>query len=395
MDLQQFRTNKLLQIFLISILFKCIFFIAMIITPGYRLDTSDFFAYIRWFENITLGMTPYVDYHVDYPLLFWIPVFLSAFVSNMATVLDAFIFMFRFIMVVSDAVVAIFIYLIAKRLYEEKIAFRSAILYTTALSTAVYSFWKFDTFPLVFLMGGLYFTMENETLKGYSSILLGMFTKVFPIVAMPFILVRNISENGFKKEIIKFMPITCVICATLHFIPSIFLTGLYKVFTHGVGDRGQDVYATTLWYAIGRLFDLTFDPVWLSRLLFFSMGAICFTLLLLYINTDKSDKILLGFTGISIFLATLSNTHYSPQFAAWLTPFLAIFLCVKFGDMIMFYLYQVFNYLVYPNLYGRLYVNGEYLIGGSENPLIPALFFIMFWMFMIYINIKVFLDSLK
>ncbi|KYC52780.1 MAG: hypothetical protein AMQ22_00571 [Candidatus Methanofastidiosum methylothiophilum] len=367
----------------------------MVYTPGYRLDTSDFFAYIKWFENITLGQIPYVDYHVDYPLLFWIPVIISAFVSNMATVLDAFVFMFRFLMIISDAVVAMFVFLIAKRVYDEKIAFRSAILYATALSTAVYSFWKFDTFPLMFLMAGIYYTLENKTLHGYTAIILGFFTKLFPIIAIPFIFFRNISRLNFKDEVIKIIKMSSILVLLLYILPSVIFSGLNKVFTHGIGDRGQDVYATTLWYAIGKCTGIVFDPVWLSRSLLFIIGSTCLILLLYYIKNEKTDKRLLGFISITIFLATLSNTHYSPQFSMWLTPFLAIFLCASFGDMIMFYLYQAFNYLVYPNLYGRMYVNGEYLIGGSENPLVPALFFIMFWVFMIYINANVFFKSLR
>lgn len=383
--------KRIFQIIVLSIFVKLIFSIIFTTVPGFRLDMSDFSAYYTWTQWWLEGQHPYVDFHVDYPMGFWIPIAISTILSGWLANVDVFVSTFRIFMVACDAIVAVCVYLIALKLYDEKSAFNSTILYIFAFSTTHYVFWKFDAFPLMLLMVAITLAMYGKMVSSYFVAISGFFTKMFPIVCFPFIKMYN--NNTRKKDQLLMAVIFLLVLMAIQYY--VFGYESLSVFEKGAGNR-DFIYATTLWYALSTIFGFTLSVVTLSKFLLVICGGIGLFVLYQFWKSDRNEFKLLGCIMVAVFLASLSNTHYSPQFSMWIAPFLSIMLVTTVGDILLFFIYQIIGYISYPVLFDRLYNNNRYLwdAGTLENQFVTV-FFIVQWVFYIVVVIYIYRKTFR
>jgi hypothetical protein len=93
----------------------------------------------------------------------------------------------------------------------------------------------------------------------------------------------------------------------------------------------------------------------------------------LFWRSERDEEQLLTAVLASLFVLLVTNTHYSPQFAIWLFPILAILLSRGIFMYLTFIALQVMVYIEFPIMYNHLYTNNAYIF--------PAviLFFIFKW----------------
>ena len=74
-------------------------------------------------------------------------------------------------------------------------------------------------------------------------------------------------------------------------------------------------------------------------------------------HPSREMRTLCGFIFLSVLAFILTNKIASPQYFAWVTPFLAIFLAGTLPEMALFFTAQLWTYLEFPLFYNVLYNN--------------------------------------
>ena len=155
------------------------------------IDLFDIGFYFEHAMKLVQGQLPYIHYNFDYPVLIFIPIILALIPALAFQNAMAFVYTFQVLMVLCDIVTILCIYFIGLKLWNEKMAFYSGMIYATAFSTAYFVLTKYDAFPTCLLMGAVLFTVYGMNTRGYISAGLGFFAKIFPAIAFPFMILNN------------------------------------------------------------------------------------------------------------------------------------------------------------------------------------------------------------
>jgi hypothetical protein len=317
------------------------------------------------------GQLPYINYSFDYPILIFIPITIALLPALVFQSAMAFVYAFQFLMVVCDIVTILCIYFIALKVWDEKTAFIAGLVYATAFSTAYFVLTKSDAFPTCLLMVAVLFTVYGMNTKGYLFAALGFFTKIFPAIALPFMVLNNAKSTSVKQELVSAGKIFLLLCGLLllPFIlinPEVIQTYL---FTMG-GSVG--VYVNTVTYTLYAylhdVFHMGITPAAVSTLMYVLMGITL--ILLVYVasaDSEKNPKTLLKLVLCAIFCLVFFTKFHSPQYIVWFTPFLALLVSDNLVKIVLFYIAQVFAYIEFPLMFGTYYVNLEYVnpVGSS------------------------------
>ncbi|WOF17127.1 hypothetical protein F1737_10785 [Methanoplanus sp. FWC-SCC4] len=338
----------------------------------------DISIYLQYAVNIYGGQIPYVDFPVEYPVLFLIPVLLPLPFAVLTNDAYTYIYAYQIIMSVFDLFTLIFVYLISLKIFDKKTAFISGILYATAFSAAYFILTKFDSFPTFLLTLALMLTLYNKQIEGYISIILGFFTKIFPALAAPYIILYNSDNSDLKTEILKFLkyalPFGIILFIPLFLLnPEIINTYLFATGT-SVG-----VYANTATYTISSILNalgLNISPDSVSVVMY-TLMILTFIYLILtaFFQKIKEERRLLSFILLTIFSAVFFTKFHSPQYIVWMTPFFAILLAESLKGIIMFYAVQALAYAEFPLLFNTFYQNQEYIFSMGTSGWYTIVFF--------------------
>jgi hypothetical protein len=335
------------------------------------IDYFDIGTYFKHMIPLLSGQLPYVNYQIEYPILTFIPIVLAFIPAVLTQNAAVFIFSFQILMALCDILIVLCVYFIGLKIWKETTAFYAGLIYATAFSTAYFVLTKSDAFPTCILMVAILFTIYGLNTRGYIFGTLGFFTKIFPAIALPFMVLYNAKTTSIKQELVSAGKIFLLLCGVLllPFIlinPEVIQTYL---FTMG-GNVG--VYVNTATYTLYAylhdIFHVGITPAAVSTLMYVLMGiTLIFLVYVAFADSEKTPKILLKLVLCAIFCPVFFTKFHSPQYIVWFTPFLALLVSDNLIKIILFYIAQMFAYIEFPLMFGTYYVNLEYInpVGSS------------------------------
>lgn len=378
-DIQTVKQHILILIGLAVLTKLVVLFVTPIVFHSF-IDYFDLGFYFEHGVKLIDGQLPYVSYSFDYPILLFVPITIALVPALLLHNAMAFIYTFQLFMVACDIVTILCIYLVALKIWNEKTAFLAGLLYATAFSTAYFVLTKYDAFPTCLLMLAVLFTFYGMNMKGYLAAGLGFFTKIYPIIAFPFLILHNIKKSSLKDEIIAALKVMVPLSVIL-LIPIIIIRpdaiGTYLFATGG----SLGVYVNTLTYTIyswisgvGHI-DIAIGSV--SLVMYGLMGiTLLYLLYTAYVDTEKRPVTLLKTLLCALLALIVFTKFHSPQYIVWFTPLLCLLAADDIYKILLFYAVQVFAYIEFPLMFGSFYTNLEYTSpAGSANWYMTLLFF--------------------
>ena len=329
------------------------------------IDLFDISVYFGYAANVLNGQIPYVDFSVEYPFLFMIPVLIPLIPAVIANDPNAYVTGFQVLMVFFDILTLFLVYLIGLRLFDDKQAFRAALLYATSFAASYFILTKYGSFPTFLLVLGVFAAVYGMPARSYLAVILGFFTKVFPIIAVPYLILFNAAKTSRRTEIASLLKVAAG-CSVILLVPMIFLVqNWYRPFLFATGT-GVGVYANTVTYTLynilNRLFHIPISEDIISLAMYVLMIGIVGSLVLVsWVKGVESPRRLLVLIAVTLFSVIFCTKFHSPQYLVWLTPFYALLLIGSLRNMIVFYLLQAVVYIEFPLSWGIFYVNMGYI----------------------------------
>ncbi|MBP2134356.1 hypothetical protein J2128_002322 [Methanomicrobium sp. W14] len=357
--------TDLIILLIVSVFVKLL---VLFVTPAIFssfIDLFDISIYLQYAVNIFGGQIPYVDFSIEYPVLFLIPVLLPLPFAVFTNNPYMYVYSYQAIMSIFDLFTLYFIYLIALKISNKKTAMCSGILYATAFSSSYFILTKYDSFPTFLLLLAVFLTVYNHEIAGYLSVIFGFFTKIFPIIAAPYIILYNSRNSTLKSEIIRFLKYAIPV-GLLLFVPIFILDpDIIKTYIFATGTGSVNVYVNTATYTLYSLISITgmnLSTVLVSQVMYILM-AICIVLLILnaLICKIESERDMITYILMTLFAIIFFTKFHSPQYIVWITPFFALLLANSVKGIALFYIMQLFSYVEFPLLYNVYYTNLEYL----------------------------------
>lgn len=362
---RQTLVRNLALLALASVVTKLVVLFATVSVFHSFVDLFDISVYFGYAANVLDGQIPYIDFSIEYPFLFMIPVLLPLIPAVLANDANAYVMGFQVLMALFDILTLFLVYLIGLQLFDGKRAFRAALLYATAFASSYFILTKYDSFPTFLLVLAVFATVYGMSKRGYLAVILGFFTKVFPIVAAPYMLFFNATRTSRKTEFVSVAKVA-VWCIAILLIPMIFLVqDWYRPFLFATGtDVG--VYANTVTYTIYNVLNgvlhIPISEGIISLAMYALMIGIVGSLLLVsWVKGIESPRRLLVLIAVTLFSVIFCTKFHSPQYLVWLTPFYALLLFESYWNVLVFYLLQVVVYIEFPLAWGSLYVNRGYI----------------------------------
>jgi hypothetical protein len=361
-DAQTFRQHIIYLIFA-SLLTKSIILIA---TPTFFnsfIDLFDISFYLKHGIMLTQGQIPYINYFFDYPILVFVPILISLVPALMFQNAMVFVYSFQVLMIACDIVTTICVYLITLKLSDKKTALYAGLLYATAFSAAYFVLTKYDAFPTSLFMVALVFTIYGQQMKGYVATAAGFFAKIFPVIALPFIVLYNAKDCSIKEEILNvfkvFIPLTAVLILPLLIFRQDIINTYLPIRT------GMDYYSNTVTFTIyswlHNVFGLGVTIDTILTIMFACMGvgllALVYTA---YAYPTKDPRLLLKLVLCSIVLVIFCVKVRSPQYLVWFTPLLCILAVDDIRKIIMVYIVQALAFIEFPLMFGKFYTSIQY-----------------------------------
>jgi hypothetical protein len=283
-------------------------------------------------------------------------------------------------MVLCDIVTLVCVYCIALRIWGEKTAFLAGLMYATAFSTAYFVLTKYDAFPTAFLMAALLLTIYGMTKKGYLSATLGFFAKIFPVAALPFMILYNAKSTSLKEEILSALKIGIPVVVVL-FLPFLIFgpDTISSYFTSAGSSRSvyanSPTYTLYVWlHDIGHL-GVTPDMISIGMYILMAI-ALVGLLVIAFRDTAQNPVTLLKLLLCTIFALVFFAKFHSPQYAVWFAPLLVLLAADDLIKIALFVVTQVFAYIEFPLMFGSYYVNLQYTNpAGSAGWYLTLVFF--------------------
>lgn len=335
----------------ISILVKIFVLTIPFFVPHAGLDPYDYQYFFGAAQQVIHGIYPT---GFVYPPLALIPM-LIAYACSFGNQ-GLFGAIFQLLMILCDAVVIACIYMIGLKFLTRQQTFVAGLLYVTSISIAYFSLTKFDSFPAALLMLAIYFTVCNETGKGYTASVIGLFTKIYPVIVFPFLYLYN--REKFSKTMATFLIAISILGFVFRYqIISYIQSSLMR----------STVYVNTLSYILGI-------P---QIILYFLAISTIITAIVYMLHRGKNNvRALLMCTGISILVTTLCMGFHSPQFYMWYAPIFCLLVADDIYATLAFCAVSVMVYLEFPLFYNVIYQNDKFLVSWA------SWFFIAEWSLM-------------
>ncbi|MGB7787729.1 hypothetical protein [Methanoregula sp.] len=344
------------------------------------IDLFDIEGYLSSATPLLQGQLPYINYPFAYPILTFIPILLAFIPAVLTWNSMAFVLSFQALMIVCDILIVLSVYFIGLKIYNATTAFYGGLIYATAFSTAYFVVTKSDAFPTCLLMLAILFTIYGVSSRGYVGASAGFFAKIFPAIALPFMVLYNAKTTSLKEELISAGKIFLIFCLVLLVPLAIISPATLSTYLFATGGS-VGVYVNTATYTlyayVSEVFHLGISVGLVSDVMYVLMGAIL--LLLVYIafaEREKNEKTFLKLVLCAIFCLVFFTKFHSPQYIIWFTPLLALLVADDLVKIGLFYLSQVFAYIEFPLIFKISYTNTQYVNpAGSSGWYLTLLFF--------------------
>ncbi len=335
-----------------------------IIVFGSFTNLFDFQIYYQGVHNIISGQLPWtsgVEFY--YPPLSFIPIIIAYVISLIGGGFFTFTMVMWALMLICDIVTTLCVYYIGLKLYPEKIAFAAALLNATAISVAYYVLCRFDSFPTCLAMFAVLATLYGDKVKGYLASIIGLFTKIWPVLLFPFLWIYNARHTSIiyegKKRAIWFLLASGLIFYLMIWWGYNRFLGYADML--GYPDR---MYCNTIPYAINQFLQMLniAIPFSIIATIFRILTVVVFlSALYLMYQQPKNITRMLKLILVVIVVVILFSQYRSPQYIVWFTPFAALLVADDILGIIIFIGVQILAYIEYPLAYGVLYENGFYV----------------------------------
>jgi hypothetical protein len=326
------------------------------------IDLFDIGVYFEHAQMLVQGQFPF-NPSFQYPVLILVPLMIALVPAYLFQNAMAFVYTFQFLMVLCDIVTTLCIYLIGIRLWNERTALYGGLIYAGAFSAAYFVITKYDAFPTTLLMLAILFTVYRYEMKGYAASTLGFFTKVFPVLALPFFFLYNAKRTSLKQELVTAVKVVIPVAAVL-FLPLFFISpDTFKIYIPVRSELGY--YSNTLTFTIySWIHDVLHAGVsidMVSAVMYIAMGAGILALLYAaYIIPGRNPKLLIKLILCSIILVVVCAKVRSPQYIVWFTPLLCLLAADDIRKIVLLYIFQGLAYLEFPLMFGAFYTAVTY-----------------------------------
>lgn len=351
-DYMRSDNKNLFLIISSSLITKVVLIVFILLMVGSLSDTYDMNLYYNSTQNVLNGHFPWYENNLfNYPILSLIPMFLSYFISNIiGGEFDIFFYSMVIFMNICDIIICISVYYIGKKLYSDKSALRAALLCAISISVVYYTLYKFDPFPSMLLMLSILFTLYGYKTKGYISSVVGMFVKIFPIIAYPFLWMYN-SKDGIKSNA------SIILGIGVSIFVGLMLMGYDKFLM--VTDF---TYCNTIQYTLSQFIgSYDFIPL-LFKIL--TVGIIIASLYKMYIS-KKSPVLMIQLIFVCMIAVIFLSAYRSPQYLVWFAPLAAILVCNDKLGILSYIAFQIISFVEYPFAYGMIYDNQHYMYSST------------------------------
>ena len=312
----------------------------LLIKPGGYIDTvSDFYIYRLMASYASQDFFPSVDYWMEYPPLFpWVLVAiyrLSLLLPNWGDPGFWFNILLPIPLLLSEVANLILIYLIGRRLYGQEIGTRIAWLYALLFVPLLVMLGRFDVLGLTFLLLALYLTLVRRPLASGVFAGFGFLVKLWSVIVVPVAFWRE--PTWRRRALLIGVTVLTIVIVALPFVllnPELFASSWTINLKRGSWE--------TIWALVDGYTGYgkpgganRFDPAQAGAdqhpsslpWLLISAG---FGLLYLWLWTRPidwhDDRRAVAFTGLTMNLVILYLKGYSPQYLAWLLPFVILLL---------------------------------------------------------------------
>ena len=343
----------------------------------------DLFDIGYYFQNAALpllqGKIPYLNFSIDYPVLVFIPILIALVPALVTQNGMAFVYSFQALMVLCDIGILLCVYFIGLKVWTEKAAWHAGLIYATAFSASYFVLTKYDAFPTLFFMGAVLFTVYGMRVRGYISATLGFFAKIFPAVAIPFMVFHNAKATSLRQEIISAVKVVLPFFVILLLPFLIVRPDVINTYLFATG-AGVGVYVNTATFTLfAYLHDIAHLGVTEASVSLFMYLLMGLTLILLlwiaWKDSRKRPVTFLKLTVGAVFAFVLFTKFHSPQYLVWYTPFLALLVADDLMKVGLFYLTQTLAYIEFPLMFNAYYVNLNYVNPAGSGGWYLTLFF--------------------
>jgi len=335
---------------------------------GFIGDWSDYLTYLGSARVTDWGLYPYIDYWLEYPPLFpWLTVMVYRLSILFPPWVEPRLWFNTFLglaLLPFEIGNVVLVYLVALEIGDRAKALKCAWFYV-CLFTPIYTWlgW-FDNMPLFFLLLGLYLLLKQRAYSAGIAVGLGFMTKVIPVLLLPvgFRYLRGLTKKlGFA--------VAAEIAIFLIALPFLLINRglfLFTAFRNFLTCSAWETFwaVADSYFLYGIVGGDRFDPwpdfsVFQSKIPWYWTAGItlAFALIYLWLYTRPQHREakwqMVSFAGLTVNLFILYSKGYSPQFLAYILPFIVWLL---------------------PNLHGAVYM----IVLTLSNFLEGALFFSIF-----------------
>ncbi len=360
----EMKTAKNHILFLIFASIAAKFLIMFVTTTIFHsfIDYFDIGVYLKHAMMLMEGRMPF-DLEFGYPVLILIPIMISLIPALIVQNGIAFVYTFQILMVFCDIVTVLCVYFIGLKLWDEKTAFCSGLVYASAFSAAYFVITKYDAFPTCLLMLAIGCTIYRKEMAGYAFSIIGFFTKVFPILALPFFVFFNAKGSSLKQEIINTVKLVIPISAIL-FLPLFLIQPeTLKIYVPIRSELGfySNTVTFTLYSWIHDVFGIGLSIGIISAVMY--LGMVLGMLALFYAAyriPGQNPKLLIQLLLCALVLAVICARIRSPQYIVWFTPLISILVMDDIKKIVSLYVFQAFAYIEFPLMFGAFYTSTSY-----------------------------------
>jgi hypothetical protein len=321
------------------------------------LDTFDMGLYYQAMQNVFSGMLPWAN-SVDfrYPPLTIVPTALS-YLASLAMGGQGWFLLSMWILMIGCEIITVFcVYWIARKMYPEYTAFIAALLTATAISSTYFTITKYDAFPTCLMMLAILFTVYDDKAKGYLMCVAGLFAKLFPIGAYPFMWIYNSRDTSLIQEGKKRAFWIAGISAALL---AVFWVLGYNRFL----EYASESYCDTILYLISQCLSIAginFPfPILSDMFRFLTVIAI---LLIVWwaVTGPKTIARMIQCILLSLLIVVFFSQYRSPEYIVWFTPLIALLLADSYWGIALFTAIQFIEYINFPWGFYRIWTNPAY-----------------------------------
>jgi hypothetical protein len=341
---------KLLVIFVTTVMFRSF------------IDYFDIGVYLEHVQMVLQGQSPFSG-EFQYPILIFVPLLIAMVPALLFQNALAFVFTFQVLMVICDIVTILCVYLIALRLWDERTAFLAGIIYAAAFTAAYFVITKYDAFPTCLLMLAILFTVYRQEVKGYAVSVLGFFTKVFPVLALPFFVLYNAKRTSLRQEIIAAAKVAVPIGVVLFLPLFILMPETFRIYVPIRSELGY--YSNTLTFTIYSwlhdVFKIGVSLDMVSAVMYAGMGVGILALLYAaWVIPGRDLKLTLKLILCATILVVVCAKVRSPQYIVWFTPLLCLLAADDLRKIVALFVFQALAYAEFPLMFGNFYTALKY-----------------------------------